>query len=309
MKIWLLFLLSLLAGLCFCSCTSNDIAGGTDVGNSDKIAGIAVDGKGVIQIGVEVVLIPDTYNPVNDTPLQDSNKQTTDSTGRYLFAINDQIVYNIELFNPDTKTRCLRTGICGEGLNVDFFVDTLKFPSVIKVILPSDVDTVSGYVYVEGTNIYKKVTSKTIYLDVVPSGMIPKIIYVSKLDNKVLIDSIIVKSNDTLSLAQVLFVTGLKYDNSFILVDIITGKLREFGLAVTVVNDSHLTVSDMIGMSAVIISPLLYNTDNVCVILKDAPIPLITMDAFTIVSMEMADTASDKNTPFGVMKKGIIWSV
>ncbi len=309
MKKRILFLLSLFAGLCFRSCSSNDIAGGTDVGNSDKIVGVVVDEIGVVQSGVQVTLFPHEYNPVEDGPLPDSHKLITDSTGRYLFMIDNQRIYNLDLFNPDTKARCLRAGVCGESLNVDIPVDTLRSPGVIKVILPSGTDTTRGYVYIEGTDIYKKVISKTVYLDVVPSGVIPKIIYTSTTDKVTLIDSMNVNSGDTAVQTLALYISSKKYDTLGVISGIVTEKLREFGISTRIIFGSDFEMSDTIGMNAVIISPPADSLKKLMNLLRTAPIPLITMEVFSVVGLAMSDSSSGNDTVFGVIKNQIMCDI
>lgn len=161
-----------------------------DVGNSSEttngyISGVILDTLGNPSSNVEVMLIPVCYNPVIDSKLPDSLSDTTDSSGFYSFVISDTSgIYNLQAVHSTQRTRLLIINILLGDDTITIPQDTLKKSGVIKIFLPDTVDTINGYVYIEGTTVYKYLTETisdsnglSIIIDSVPAADVPNLYY------------------------------------------------------------------------------------------------------------------------------------
>ena len=308
MFIYKIYSLLLLFLSVFINCSNNVATGGTETGNPVTIAGTVYDKSGDIAVGVNVTLLPVNYNPVADAPVATSFVHITDSLGRYSFINLGHDTFNLEIVDDEAKTKALRISITAQESDFENIIDTLRPFGTIKVLLPGDFNTTTGYVYIAGTTIYKKVTSKTICLDDVSSGVVPKIVYISNSDTNILIDSMSVEPNDTAVQAQALYLTNEKHDSLGIITGIITGKLREFGISVRIINSSEFNSSDTIGVSVVIISPVMSNKDTIVTVLKNSQLPIVNMEYLLLADLGMTDTVS--GVDYGiVMEKQLLCDI
>jgi hypothetical protein len=171
-----LSILSVCAAILFAQCTKTPMAGGSD--NPDfKVAGVIMDATGEPAPNTEVMLVPGSYNPVLDPGLAAIIIDTTDAFGEYRFSTNKTGAYNIQAFHLYKRTRLLITGVSIATDTTRVSAATLTIPGTIKVMLPPDIDTVNGYVYVLGTTLKSFIHQNTGYafIDSVPTGMIPAI--------------------------------------------------------------------------------------------------------------------------------------
>ncbi len=173
--------------LLFLKC-SLDIAGG---GSEGEAITITVYGTVVLEPGgqpapnTEVHLVPHNHNPVTDT-LSNSLIDTTDYLGGYYFNINisDTGAYNLEAMHIINGKRLLRSGIYVAGDTVIVPQTILRDPGYIKLFLPDTIDTINGYVFIEGTTIYGYLTETvsdssglSVLIDSVPAASIPYLYY------------------------------------------------------------------------------------------------------------------------------------
>lgn len=202
-----LFTLFLPAILLFLQCSVDPIAGGSD--NPDfNVIGRIIDTLGNPEPNTQVYLVPVSYNPVTDQPVPDSLTDTTDASGLFHFVLPKKGVFNIEAVHLTQRKRLLIT-------NVDLqFDSTIVAPAIlqnsgsVKIFLPDTVDTAKGYVYIEGTTLYKDLSYTFLdslngiytFLDSIPAAYLPPV-YFGNIDDPaisiLLIDSLASSPGDT----------------------------------------------------------------------------------------------------------------
>ncbi len=205
---WLVLLrfLYLLAPIAFISCVHNQDLTGTSSGVETKVAqGIIVKEDGTAAVNARVRLFPADYDPVNDFPLSDSASGVTDDSGRYELYTNDTGVYNVQAVLKD-GSRLLFQGIhISDDSTTGVPMSMLHMPGTIKVRLPDDADTVNGYIYLPGTDIFVSLRGKTdsITIDSVPAALFPTIYYtkINTASPSVLQRNVLVNSGDTAVIA------------------------------------------------------------------------------------------------------------
>lgn len=250
----------LLAGLVIlyllnCSSQIADTGSGSEAGNGIVIGKIVYE-NGVVAAGVIVKLIPIDYNPTTDSFLPGYLIDTTDMRGNYLFdVLKSDNMSNVLAFSKVNGNRMLCRNIKIDTDTVNNDTDTLKATGVVKVILPSLVEATSGYVYIEGTDIYKKVASKTVYLNSVPAGAIPSIYFEDGSENELIKDSPTVFPDDTVIMAKVLLVVGFDINTIVSSDRFLKAKIEEIGLSVRVLNNADVSIADTAGIAAVLFSP------------------------------------------------------
>jgi hypothetical protein len=209
MKQWniiLLLVTGIFLGLIL-GCSSSPIAGDvTETGNA-RVMGIIVSADGGVDSLVEVRLIPEAFNPSAGEPLADSFIDTTDSYGMYAFTFSGRGIYNIQARHLESGKRLLRRGIVVDHDTVEDLRDTLRVPGAIRIILPHFINTgMRGYVFIPGTDIYKRIDAAAVFLDSVPPGAMPALYYTDSIDDVLLKDSMTVASRDTMVVARVLYI-------------------------------------------------------------------------------------------------------
>jgi hypothetical protein len=149
-KIFLYLLLSLLI-----SCGSGGQFASDGEGSSTEVViGLVTDNLGTPVENVIVNLYPSDYNPVTDSGVG-KVMDSTDEDGIYEFEIVEPNSYNIvceRVCSNNSRRGAVTTYSSSE---VDTTYDTLKLmPMVEKVVAvsASDLDTVGGFVYIEGTD-------------------------------------------------------------------------------------------------------------------------------------------------------------
>ena len=156
-----------------CSLNVADTSG-SETGNANVIGSIVnLDGSNAAN--TEVVILPDTFDPVKDGEIPDSLIDTTDINGYYQFSIPRNSAYTIQAVHIIERTRMILPSV---QISSDTTVstDTLKNPGKVNILLPDTVDTVNGYLYIPGTNNFgylyflKKESTQTIsiVLDSIP---------------------------------------------------------------------------------------------------------------------------------------------
>lgn len=213
MKKEILLVLSLLVGFVFLGCSLNNVAGGTDDGNSSMVSGIILNSDGSAGSGVQVFLIPKMYNPGKDASIPDSLIDTTNLSGAYSFRLANMGIYNIEAVHLSQRTRLFIPNITVAGDSISAPEGTLEKHGVAFIFLPDTVDTIGGYLFIAGTTLFKKITSdnsftkdgKTIIVfDSLTPGVIPGFYYDTEQSLKlpeILTDiSLYIPSEDTLNI-------------------------------------------------------------------------------------------------------------
>ncbi|MBN2035202.1 MAG: carboxypeptidase regulatory-like domain-containing protein, partial [Chitinispirillaceae bacterium] len=161
-----------------CVCTGmNPLAAG---GGTETIIGRVVDSAGIAAPGTRVALLPENYNPVTGLPAPAyAFIDTTGDSGTYSFSKVPYGGYTITALHLSTQARALRRGISIARNLAPSPVDTLRIPGAIGVSIPDSADTLSGYIYIPGTDIAVRITAGTgkVLVGTVPAGIIPSVNY------------------------------------------------------------------------------------------------------------------------------------
>ncbi len=199
-----LLLLSLIFGMIACS-RNTPVAGTDTETGGTKVSGIILSANKLPVARVRAMLIPATYNPLQDGAIPDSLVDTTDIEGRYTFAAKagkynlaaDLDSSNIRLFIPDLIIM---------GKNFVIKADTLTRPGTINVTLPDSLGSLGGFVFLTGTTIKKIVPigETKIILDSVPQAIYPELKFSNIAGNKIvtLLNNVPVDPPDTLAVAR-----------------------------------------------------------------------------------------------------------
>lgn len=181
MRVANLFPVALASVAVFCSCSIESPTQVSDGGGIETVvSGTIIGSDGNKAPNTQVILFHKEFNPVNES-IPDSMIDTTDAQGTYTFIISDSLTYNISAIQLAKRTRLLLCNVKASRDTV-FFTDTLKETGLIGVELPEDVDTLSGYVFVKGTIISRKLAGNilagnTLIIDSVPATTISDICY------------------------------------------------------------------------------------------------------------------------------------
>ena len=215
MRVSNMFLVLLAMVAIFCSCSIESPTQISDGGGIETVvSGTVISSDGNVTPYTQVILFTDDFNPVDEI-IPDSMTDTTDSQGKYHFIISDSLTYNIAAVQLSERTRLLHFNIKASRDTL-FFTDTLKEPGIINIELPEEADTLLGYVFVQGTNIYRKlagniITGNKVIIDSVPATIISDICYYEKDEPdslQLLADTLTVLSGDT-SYTQIFGIIGV----------------------------------------------------------------------------------------------------
>lgn len=163
--------------LLFLRCSPEPVAGGgTEGGN--VVSGAIVFGDGSFSAKVRVHLIPSEYNP----GAVDNKKFVTSVTARdgsYSFYHIPQGNYSIEALDTASGKRSLVTGVAVSGTDVRVQDDTLRVPGAIKILLPENVDSITGYIYIPGTTILTRLSGNAgfVVINAPSATLLPPICY------------------------------------------------------------------------------------------------------------------------------------
>jgi hypothetical protein len=170
-------ILSLILALCLAlACSRNTVisAGSSGTGNA-KVSGVLFKKDGAPASSAKVLLLPSTFDPLNDSQQSITGGvfiDTTDVEGNYVFSDIPKDTYSIEAKGILDGTKVLMENIevAGESVRVEDGV--LQKPGAIKLMLPAGIDTVNGYVYIPGTDIYSLTdkSADSVVLDSVPAA-------------------------------------------------------------------------------------------------------------------------------------------
>ncbi len=204
MRVSNMFLVLLAVVAIFCNCSIESPTQTSDGGGIETVvSGIVIGSDGNEAPNTQVILFPENFNPVNES-IPDSMIDTTDAQGTYTFIISDSLTYNIAAVQLLKRTRLLLFDVKASRDTI-FFTDTLKETGIINIELPEYVDTLLGYVFVQGTNIYSElagniIAGNKVVIDSVPATTISDICYYKKDEPdsiQLLADTLTVSSGDT----------------------------------------------------------------------------------------------------------------
>ena len=175
------------------------------------VIGSVVYENGVYASGVKVQIIPKDYIPLKDSELPAQMTDTTDINGVFIVKVTEKGIYNIQAVHPGLDLHLFQPLVTVDRDTVNLSAIELKEQGIIKLIMPDTMDTVDGYVYIEGTKIYKKLSGGNwldtgfyiLYLDSTPAASYPALYYAvqnSSIAPVQLTDSFTVSSEDTILL-------------------------------------------------------------------------------------------------------------
>jgi hypothetical protein len=195
------FLIGLLLATVFC--TGDRLAGGGTIETTNGlVAGKIVYPNGDPAPKSLVKLIPERFNPYTDTAAIPVD--TTDDSGRYVFASVSSGVYTIQSVQSIKRTRAIAFGISLTQGALSVASMTLQLPGAVKVMLPGGAHAITAYVYVPGSDIAMRVqgTGGFVILDSVPAGVLPSVSFAPTIDStpSVIRYDIRVLSGDTVAL-------------------------------------------------------------------------------------------------------------
>ena len=160
--------------------------GGSDVGNG-IVTGNLTNDDGSPAAGVVVTLVPYLHNPATDDGSCNCMKDTTDENGTYTFSLTANGTYNIQAMNPEKGTQTLLTQV-QIRLNKMLYLPQhqLVAPGIITIYLPKSIDTVTGYLYIQGTTLWTPLSKAKkslegefiVQFDSVPATTVPVMKYV-----------------------------------------------------------------------------------------------------------------------------------
>lgn len=167
-----------LVALCAFVCTPEKIAGGAgEETTNGRVCGTVTDSLVQPVKGAAVMLLNTQYDPVRDAA--QIRTVTTDKAGRYDFSGIDTGTYNVISYVNGRSLGAITSHIA--VFNDTTQLDTMKLARTgsLRVKLPSNADSSTGYVYIPGTGMYAKATDNTgwVQLDSVPAGYLPSVVY------------------------------------------------------------------------------------------------------------------------------------
>ncbi len=175
----MLFFLSVLMTGSICRCTTGEITGGgTEDVNTRVVAGTVMNPDGTPAPQAQVLVLSAGHDPVRDSG-EGLSIDTTDDNGAYLVSVPATGVYSAQIVALAARTRA---AISREAVTDDttFFPSAvLSQPGAVKVQLPADIDTATGYLYIPGTTVFAYANSSSgfITLDSVPAGSAAEIVF------------------------------------------------------------------------------------------------------------------------------------
>lgn len=162
------------------TCSTSPLSeGGGSRGGNPVIVGMIADTSDSKASVISVSLIPENYNPFNDS-LKPVITVSTDSLGRFSITAPDSGTYNIQAYKISNGKRLVHYNIKAV-LDSTCVVptDTVRKPGTIRIALPEDIDLNNDFVYVPGTLIAKRVAEAgdTLMIDSVPPGVFPALCF------------------------------------------------------------------------------------------------------------------------------------
>lgn len=169
-----------------------------------------VDTNDNIVANTEVRLFAEDYNPVTDDSTDGYYTAITNDKGIAEFTINQSGRYNIYCEKGEKQKVLARKVSFTDG---DTLEKTIRLQKTgdLDVFIPSNYDTTSAYLFVEGTDFKEEVDStlivagdfRIVSLDDLPAGMMPTIRYYSRDKGleKNIIDSVAVESDTLVDIA------------------------------------------------------------------------------------------------------------
>ena len=174
----ILYLFPACSAAVFFQCASL-VGGGTEDVNTHTIIGRIYYDKDGGASYTQVCLLPEQYDPVKKQLFDRLILDTTDENGEYQFLLKASGRFSVQAVHLLNRTRVLLTGITVQSETTYVAPGILRNPGTVKVMLPSGIDAVYGYVYIPETDIVALLNGNSTFamLDSVPAGTIPSVTY------------------------------------------------------------------------------------------------------------------------------------
>ncbi len=181
------------------SCSMTDSYSGTAESGNAIVVGMVVNESGTPVENVQVSLIPETYNSLIQGALPDSLIDTTDASGLYRISVADSGYYNVSAMHRAEGAGLLVRNIYLQPNTTVIRDVTLNALEKLILSVPENSDPTTGYVYIQGTTEYVKITagSNQVVFDSIPVGFLPPIYYVNTDD---ISDTILLAETDAIEI-------------------------------------------------------------------------------------------------------------
>jgi len=187
----------------FPDCSPDITGGGSEAGNA-RITGMITDTNDFPAQEVIVQIMSCDYDPVKDKPPESVSFDTTAKDGIYEFKVKKGHTYSIQAVHMISRERALVPLVSTESLHDTATSCTLQKPGALRVMLPANITSDSGYLYIPGTTFHTrfKHPEKYVFMDSIPAGVIPLLLYSSEdLEEPVVLnENINIAAGDTVNI-------------------------------------------------------------------------------------------------------------
>lgn len=173
------------SALCLCClCTTNKIAGGSQVGNPAVAVGSVQDTSRRPVSNARVYLVSPEFNAAAKAGVStDSSSQTildsdssgfltfTDTNGKYVFHV-PQKEFNLYIKDSTTNAVALRRNVAINHTNVDLGLETVKQPGFVIINVPDTMFVPNSYLILPGTPFAFSVPQAGSYTIAVPNDTV-----------------------------------------------------------------------------------------------------------------------------------------
>jgi len=202
-KIFFAAIIGVIIVILFPDCSPDITGGGSEAGNA-RITGMITDTNGSPVQKVIVKIMSSDYDPVKDKPSESVSVDTTDKVGVYEFKVKKDHTYSIQAVHMISRERALIPFVFPESLNDTAPSCILRKPGALRVMLPANIASDSGYLYIPGTTFHSrfKHSEKHVFMDSIPAGIIPLLLYSSEdIEEPVALDeNINITAGDTVNI-------------------------------------------------------------------------------------------------------------
>lgn len=175
----ILLCLAMAGSTCF-YCINLNMAGGSSSTDNGRILGMICRESGLPAPHTQVALRPADFDPYRDTGRL--RMDTTDATGDYSFSAVAPGVYTLEAVGLAGRARALVNSVIVDTVTAYAPVAMLAKPGALNIRVRNGPEGAVSYVYIPGTSLFGMVRDGSGFIDSVPAGSIPAVIYADRTD-------------------------------------------------------------------------------------------------------------------------------